>query len=304
MADTTKSPTARSPGSALDLPMAALAGGSVGFFAWAMPANLFESLIVRTGLPGVLSAAQPPLGDTARIAFVAAAALASFVAVWLLLRALGKTPAARARPVEPVMNEAPRLRRADRHPDAPARQPVRAASDFGVPLDSAPAGRGEPVDVADIEDVDFKAEWERPAPAFLQPAQPVAAKEERATNAEWNEAELAPEPTDVPFWLPDGVDVTAEDEPARVVETHENTELPSSHASTILPFWAQRSEEEEQDQAPVASAPSLEQLSTRLEGGLIRRKREGRATRPRGNHAADDRLRGALDDLSKATRRR
>jgi hypothetical protein len=43
----------------------------------------------------------------------------------------------------------------------------------------------------------------------------------------------------------------------------------------------------------------MDQLVTRLEGGLIRRKREGvRARRP-----ADDQLRGALDELTRRTRR-
>jgi hypothetical protein len=92
MVEKTKTPPARTRGSALDLPMAALAGGSVGFFAFAMPANLFERLVGMTGLPGLVPAAQPPLGDTARLGFVAVAAVAAFGLVWLLLRKLGKGP--------------------------------------------------------------------------------------------------------------------------------------------------------------------------------------------------------------------
>lgn len=51
-----------------------------------------------------------------------------------------------------------------------------------------------------------------------------------------------------------------------------------------------------------AGEPSLDQLASRLEGGLIRRKREGGRRRP--GPAVDDRLRGALDDLTRMSRRR
>ncbi len=320
MAEKTKASPAKTRGSALDLPMAALAGGSVGFFAFAMPVGLFESLIGATGLPALLPAAQPPLGDTARFAFVGAAAAATFAPVWMLLRALGKAPAAPRPLAEAVASEPPRLRRADMHPDAPSRHPLRAGSDFGIPLDAMPQDdRGEPVDVSVVENVDFDAEWERPTPSFLQPAgaDGQAEEEELVLDAE-DHGETAPgetyeapetyeavseaEPIDVPFWLPAGASETPEDEAQP--EQDEVEQSAGADAHTILPFWAQQAQAEPDAAEMAAPEPTLDQLSTRLEGGLIRRKRDGRSSRPRGHRGVDDRLRGALDDLTKMTSRR
>ncbi|HEX8443101.1 MAG TPA: hypothetical protein VF631_05580 [Allosphingosinicella sp.] len=314
MAENTKTPPAKTRGSALDVPMAALAGGSVGFFAFAMPANLFERLVGATGLPSLVPAAQPPLGETARLGFVAVAALAAFGLVWLLLRALGKAPAARKPLAEEFSNEPPRLRRADAHPDAPARHPLRAATDFGIPLDSVPSDeRGEPIDVSVVENVDFEAEWERPAPSFLQaPSEVVEAEEEELLldeaeesepeTAEAHESVIEAESTDVPFWLPEGVAAQAEEYPeSEQIEDIDASPAPDAHA--ILPFWAQQAEAERVEDVANSPEPSLDQLSTRLEGGLIRRKRDGRSARPRGNRGADDRLRTALDDLTRMSKR-
>lgn len=308
MADKTDTSPAKTRGSALDLPMAALAGGSVGFFVFAMPAALFERMVGGTGLASFVSAAQPPLGDTARLAIVTVAALSVFAATWFLLRALGKPSAPRSQPAEEEPVYPPRLRRFDRHPDAPARSPIRAGSEFGVPLDSIPLERGEPVDVSEVENVDFEAEWERPAPSFLTPAsEQNEVEDDRARDAdrpeqgETYEPATEAEPVDVPFWLPEGAEETVDEEEAPVLE---EPIAARSDAPTILPFWAQHIQDEPVEDAPDAPEPSLDQLSNRLEGGLIRRKREGRLTRPRSHRGTDDRLRSAVEDLSKITGRR
>jgi hypothetical protein len=316
--------------------MAGFAGGSVGFFAFAMPADLFERLVGITGLASLVPAAQPPLGDTARLGFVAVAAIAAFGLVWLLLRQLGKAPAA-PKALAPdikaeVLSEPPRLRRADAHPDAPSRHPLRASSDFGIPLDTVTSDeRGEPIDVSVVENVDFDAEWERPTPSFLQDSSDAAearAEELHLGETEWNEPEAAAtyeaaseaepvnkvepvseaepvsldEPAEVPFWLPNGMDVQAEDEPESE-EVEELASTSSPQAGAILPFWAQQSAAETGEDVANSPEPSLDQLSTRLEGGLIRRKREGRATRPRGSRGVDDKLRTALDDMTRMSKR-
>lgn len=278
--------TAKPRGNRLDLPMAALAGGSLGFFIFAMPAGLFEGLVAATGLPAMFAAAQPPLGDTARFGFGVAAALAAAGAVWLLLRALERKPAATVAPFAVDMDAPLRLRRADMHPDAPVRHPVRAGVDFGAPFDPAQEERGEPVDVSVVENVDFEAEWERPTPSFLQ-ADATA------------EAETA-EPLDVPFWLPESVNEEVEDEPADEVapvasDLQENEPV-------ILPFWAQHIEGDVVEEQPAEA--SLDQLANRLEGGLLRRKRSGRSTRPRGHGGMEERLRGAIEDLTPMSKRR
>ena len=152
----------------LDAAMAALAAVSVGFVTFAMPNDIFSGLVTSTGLPALVPAAQPPLGQTARLAAVALAAILTFAAVFGLLRALGRAPAkskSRGKPVE-VSGEPPRLRRADAHPDAPSRRPIFAGADLGAPLPPTD------VDFAEYEPTESEdAEWERPVPEFLEAAE-------------------------------------------------------------------------------------------------------------------------------------
>ncbi len=130
---------AKRSSSLLDTAMAALAAASVAFVVFAMPDPHFNSAVAMSGLPMLLDAAQPPLGNTARLAVLLTAATATFALVWLVLRALGKKPAAPRRPSQIVDMEVPlpKLRRADAHPDAPARRPILAGLDLGEPTDPA-----------------------------------------------------------------------------------------------------------------------------------------------------------------------
>jgi hypothetical protein len=134
-------------GSAIDLPMAAFAGASLAFAIYAMPADLLWNLVLTSRLPAVLSAAEPPLGATARGGLMFLGAAAAFLGTWLLLRALGRAPAAGDEAEEEEMpTPAMRLRRADAHPDAPPRAPIMAGRDFGEPFEPAFAPRDEAVD--------------------------------------------------------------------------------------------------------------------------------------------------------------
>lgn len=54
------------------------------FFVFAMPSALFESIVAASGLSSVLAAAQPPLGQTARLAVAGAAGLFAGTAVAVL----------------------------------------------------------------------------------------------------------------------------------------------------------------------------------------------------------------------------
>jgi hypothetical protein len=161
---------------AIDLPVAALAAVSVGFVAFAMPANLFDGAIAATGLPSLLSAAQPPLGSTARLLVVAVAAIATFASVFVLLRLLDRrgTAAPARAPAQARMREVlaevdevelPRLRRADHHPDAPARRPILAGSELGEPNLARPypqrrAPEPEPEPQPEPEPEIAEAKWE------------------------------------------------------------------------------------------------------------------------------------------------
>jgi len=265
---------------AFDSGLAALAGLSAGFVAFAMPESLLSSLVAATRLPEFVPAAQPPLGDTARFATVGAAALLSFAAVWALMTVLGRVPAGRRPQAEPEAEaEAPRLRRADAHPDAPARRPL-LARDLGEPLDL------EDFPEAPAEEAPAFAESEhRPLPAFLVPqapdAEPVAEAEPELDEPEpqWDEPEAQ--------WTPS--------EPEWAGSEPEAEALPISELAAQLP-----ESEEDPDQ-------SLSQLVNRIEFGLTRKRQAlpAAADLPPAEEAPVEqekvghRLRSAINDLQK-----
>lgn len=261
-------------GRAFDSGLAALAAISAGFVAFAMPEPLFTGLIEASRLPDVVAAARPPLGETARLAATGAAALLTFAGVWALMALLGRLPAARGREAEPEA-ETPRLRRADAHPDAPARRPL-LARDLGEPLDlegfpEAPAESEPPF--AETED--------RPLPGFLIP-QP---EPEPAAEAD-------------PEW-PDYEPERAEDEPGQAPEPEAEPEA-EAEPRPISELAAQLPEaEQDPDQ-------SLSQLVNRIEFGLSRKRQALSADPPPPEQAppADPekvghRLRSAISDLQK-----
>lgn len=100
-----------------------------------LPGAALEDWVWRSGLPALIAAAEPPLGTTARaVLALGAGALAGAVA-WSALFLLFGTdgllvPRAVAEEGVPV------LRRADAHPDAPARKPL-SADELGAPLPPA-----------------------------------------------------------------------------------------------------------------------------------------------------------------------
>jgi hypothetical protein len=123
----------------LILPLAPTIGGGLGLVVAAsiavMPAWLLEALVAKSGIAAVLAAAAPPLGPTARIVLLlmggGGTALFVGLGLWLLL---GKrTISIRSNVAE---SEIPHQRRADAHPDAPPRPPVRAHRDLGAPLEA------------------------------------------------------------------------------------------------------------------------------------------------------------------------
>jgi hypothetical protein len=265
----------------MDLPLAVLAGLSVGFVAFAMPADLLARAVEASQLPSLLSAAAPPLGAKARIALTVAAAGGTILAVYLLLRMLGRhAPKPRVRAAEQPLDleperapETPRHRRADVHPDAPARRPILATRELGEP---APA-----------------------PPPVAMPAQPDAAPEAELAEPE-EELELIDraEPADAePVW-PEPALSLREPDPEPVAPTAEAKPAP-------VP-------------APVEPAEdaSIADLMARLERGLARRlEQNGAATadpvekappQPAGFPApddGDDRLRNAIENLQRMAAR-
>ena len=119
------------------LPAAPLVGVACAVLTAALfaliPVATLETLIMRSGIAAVLAAAEPPLGSTARIALIlvgsafvgSVAWFGTFLAVGTRTLSFGGRRAEGAVPV---------LRRADAHPDAPARAPLFAARELGTPF--------------------------------------------------------------------------------------------------------------------------------------------------------------------------
>lgn len=175
-------------GLALDVPMAAFVAGAVGFVAFAMPDAMFTGLVVRSGLPDMVAAAQPPLGSTARMGVIGVAVFATFVLVWALLRALSGPPRRRA---VAVADDLPKLRRADAHPDAPARRPIVAGAELGAPYspdaqDTPDEEVETPLELHAPFEPDAEWEWEGPrfqAEPEAEPAlDPIEAETLEATD--------------------------------------------------------------------------------------------------------------------------
>jgi len=222
MALRSTSPLGRLAKVSLDAPMAALAGLSVGFVAFAMPDAVLSDAIRTSGLPTIVPAAEPPLGEAARLGLVGVAAVATFLFVWFLLRALGsKSPeGGRAEATTPELGveQVPRLRRADAHPDAPSRRPF-FARDLGEPVEEAavvevPAGpeappvpepvaeaEPEPLAPEPIESVATSHEAEEPSIASL-----MERLEQGLVRREQHKAARAAEPVEAVAEEEDSVD--------------------------------------------------------------------------------------------------
>jgi hypothetical protein len=128
--------------------VAGVLGGVVALGAFAVPTSVIEGLVMASGLPAILAAAEPPLGFTAR----AAISLGSggFVGLfgWFAFSSLPGSRFAFGEeedtlPLDGIAT--PVIRRADAHPDAPPRPPLLATRDLGAPFDPRPASTPEPV---------------------------------------------------------------------------------------------------------------------------------------------------------------
>lgn len=191
----------------LDLPMAGLAALSVAFVAYAMPDAFFAEAVAGTGLPAILPAAAPPLGQTARLSVILAAALGTFVLIWLVLRAIGSRSSeapVRARPAE-VPADPPRLRRADFHPDAPSRRPLFAGLDLGEPAQTETPDLPRFLRPEPVEEVEETDDWLELTDAEMAEAEIEDVPHVEAYEDESEAAEAEPLPEDEIAFAPDAV---------------------------------------------------------------------------------------------------
>jgi hypothetical protein len=205
-------------GTAIDAGASLLAGGSAAFVLFAMPEAALARMFAACGLASFSPKFQPPFTASLRLGLVALGGLAVLAFVWSLMKALDRAPAtaAAAKPVhlpEPEA-DAPRLRKADAHPDAPARRPLMAGRDLGEPLDLDPA------DAVD-EDWTETSEAEEdfiPQPETIPPAAEILAALPPFLVPQEEAAEAEPEPEPEPEYHP--VPAAAEEEESIVALMH------------------------------------------------------------------------------------
>lgn len=180
-----------------------------GALALLVPLDLLGDWSMQSGLAAIVAAAEPPLGNTARAGFAFAVATGVGAFAWTILTLLSGIAAPRRRrsrsaPDVIALGDAnvPQVRRADAHPDAPPRAPVRANRDLGMPFLEVHAPREEDDLIEDEVEVGA--------------AEPVAAEEMVEAEAEVEvAAESAPVhtmPVPVPplFEMPEEQDIPAD----------------------------------------------------------------------------------------------
>jgi len=292
-------------GNAFNIAVAAFAAASVAFAVFAMPADLFGRLVGMTGLPALLPAAEPPLGATARLAAIALAAAVCFLAVWLLLRAFDPRP---AKPADEAADGdelsesdwiAPRLRRADAHPDAPARRPLFAGKDLGEPGE---ADAGETVSTAPEEPAILLRNVVQLPTGLLPPPEPTAddAPEAREQSGSAGEA-AANEDAKVSSILDLGEPI--EDEGITTEALIARLPLPEARGESVSSLLQRLDEGLAACEWPLppgdGAAPASGDESESASGGGV----EDPSSDEAGRAPGEDRLRSVLDDLQKMAAR-
>jgi hypothetical protein len=139
---------------AFDPLLALMLAAATAFAIYAMPGAVLDRLVGQSGLPGLLPAAAAPLGATARVLLAVTGAILMGVISFLILRAVGAVGA--PKPIRlRAQTDVPELRRADAHPDAPARRPIFATLDLGKSLDDGAIeviSKGWPAPIVDREE--------------------------------------------------------------------------------------------------------------------------------------------------------
>lgn len=211
--------TPRSPH--LIFPVAPLAASIIGLCTAGLfalvPTDLLESLVVDSGIAAVLSAAEPPLGLTARLALAlvcgGGVALLAWFALFLMFgtrtvvvqrsRYDGGEVGGGAGNGGAGGGGAPLLRRADAHPDAPARRPLFANTDLGTPFLDIRA-HAKHIDAETIAPIAPIAIVKQAAVAPPPPERPLPIDLDRPL-AEYDPAALPEAPVD---WFPPPVQLT------------------------------------------------------------------------------------------------
>lgn len=170
----------------LILPIAPLAAAVVGVLTFAicalLPTAWLEAAVVDSGFAAILAAAEPPLGVTARAVLALLCGGGVALLAWFAAFLAVGTRSVVLQRGRGVDETGPVLRRADAHPDAPARQPVFANRDLGTPFLDVRASPGRVVVEAAPVPAPEPVPEERPLPVDLD--QPLAAYDPAALPVE------------------------------------------------------------------------------------------------------------------------
>jgi hypothetical protein len=242
---------------------AAALAASVALLFAVMPASILENLVLDSGIAALVPAAEPPLGFTARAALIMIGGGGLGLLAWLGLYLLyGTRTIDLNRKMAPATDAAPILRRADAHPDAPARRPLFASRDLGTPfLDVTAPTRvaGQPVSVGPMPDLPYQSR--------VEPKLADSAPAERALPQDLDQPLSAFDPQAIPAvaaaWRPQVF------EAGERFETFELPAIATPEPDVQLPRHA-----------PPRPAPrtefdasaSIHALLDRLEKGVVRRE--------------------------------
>lgn len=155
----------------------AMAGAGFALLFLLLPAAALEELVLASGLPALFAAAEPPLGLTARLALALLGGAGFGALVWLALFVVfGQSNDMGATAID-----LPVLRKADAHPDAPARRPIFAGRDLGTPFLEIRADERAPLlelaseaEVAQVAIAKERAEAVAPVTSAAIPAAPLS----------------------------------------------------------------------------------------------------------------------------------
>ena len=311
-------------GVGMDKLVAAAVAAVAAVSLFLVPAVVLERAAQASGLSDMFAPLAPPLGMKARIGLALMVAGTVFGMMLVVTRFLMRPKAARAEPqVQDDLPPAPRLRRRDAHPDAPARAPISAMRDFGEPdepvfpeqprpvarepepepqpqfrpeptPEPAPEprreGRGRPSleeILAAREEAAGEPAAVPEAPDFVEPAAPAFAPEPEFAEESWS-----PEPLELQM------EQALEPEPEPAWDALQEPAGPPASR----PMWMVETAPE-----PAAAEPREENLSdllARFEQALARkvaapvRPRRAADAQP-AELETDARLRSALDNLKR-----
>ncbi|MBW4331691.1 hypothetical protein KY084_12505 [Stakelama sp. CBK3Z-3] len=283
---------ARPPIAAL-LPVAA--GCVAALAVIALPQPVVEHAIMHSGIPALIPAAAPPLGATARAALALAAAVALAAAAFFAIGAFAMLNSGRE-----AQGKAPAYRRADAHPDAPFREPLRVSRDLEDGFSGGFAGDEPPVP---SEALWTDAEGES-LPMSERPAPPRPEAQDVPVDLNQRLADFDPDSVpDCPRAPPEPIKPLSRPQTFDIGDRFETFELmpPPRSASQPTPIpaaYALSGKAAEEACFPMTAPEtdaSVHALLDRLERGIARRD-SGSADRAR-SRAYGAGLTSTLDDL-------